>query len=624
MMKQQFHKPLFLFKLLGFCLLFLFMHRLLFLFMFHDQFKDVSFLDYVKAFLIGSLTDAIASIYFLLPMWLILLFGNIENKIIKYTSLTFFGIGFFAICILNLSDLGYYPITKKRMGAELLDILPEVPALISAYLIDYWYLVILLLVFFSACFYLFKKQIFNYKNNRESIKVKLINYIIVMLSFLCIARGGIKEKPFIPFDIPVIVNPTLQWLASNTPFQFLHTIQNKNVQIETYFKQEEAEKIIGFQKQFVSKEFKKKNILFIILESFCSERIGLLSPQMNGYTPFMDSLLSNARTYKYGMANGRMTIDALPSVLSSIPSFMDKNYCYSNYSNNNVHGISSLLEKEGYSTAFFYGGVKTTFGFESFTNINFTKQYFDQRDYDSNYENEGWGVDDHLFLPFVASKLKTMPQPFCASLLTLSLHHPFPIPEPYKTLLDSIKDPIKKSVKYTDLSLQLFFSKIKNEPWFKNSIIAICADHNSSGLGFYECNPVNEFSIPISFYSYGDTSFNKMQDHSISQIDMYPTILDYLGYNKPFVSIGSSALSANNHLTIKYVGNGLFHLFDYPYVLEFDNTSKKTTKFWTFNDKRSIKEMVIDESNKQKVNELTDLVKAYIQVFSYRINKNQF
>ena len=187
-MKQQFHKPLFLFKLLGFCLLFLFMNRLLFLFMFHDQFNDVSFLDYVKAFLIGSLTDAIASIYFLLPMWLILLFGNIENKIIKYTSLTFFGIGFFVICILNLSDLGYYPITKKRMGAELLDILPEVPALISAYLIDYWYLVILLIVFFSACFYLFKKQIFNYKNNPELIKVKLINYVIVMLSFLCIAQ----------------------------------------------------------------------------------------------------------------------------------------------------------------------------------------------------------------------------------------------------------------------------------------------------------------------------------------------------------------------------------------------------------------------------------------------------
>lgn len=68
----------------------------------------------------------------------------------------------------------------------------------------------------------------------------------------------------------------------------------------------------------------------------------------------MDSLLSNARTYKYGVATGRMTIDALPSVLSGIPSFMEKNYCYSNYNNNEVHAISSLLEKEGYQTAFLW------------------------------------------------------------------------------------------------------------------------------------------------------------------------------------------------------------------------------------------------------------------------------
>ena len=77
MIKQQFHKPIFLFKLLGFCLLLLLVHRVLFLFMFHAQFNEVPFIEFVKAFLIGALTDAIVSIYFLLPMWLILLFCNI-------------------------------------------------------------------------------------------------------------------------------------------------------------------------------------------------------------------------------------------------------------------------------------------------------------------------------------------------------------------------------------------------------------------------------------------------------------------------------------------------------------------------------------------------------------------
>lgn len=622
-MKTRFHKPLFLFKLLGICLVFLCIHRILFLCMFYNQFNDVALIEFMKAFLIGTLTDAISSIYFLLPMWLVLLFFNIEHKLTRQIALTWFVIGFSIACILNMADLGYYPVTKKRMGAELLDILPEVPALMGAYLKDYWYLLILLIAFFATAFLIFKKQFDNYRNVRQDFKPKFINTILFLALFFSIMRGGYGTRPFMPFDIPSMVDPKLQWLASNTPFQFIHTLENKNIKTETYFEESEAEKIIGLKKQFVSKEFKKKNILFIILESFYTERIGFLTPASKPYTPFLDSLLATSRTYKYGMANGRMTIDALPSVLSGIPSFMEKNYCYSNYNNNNVHAISSLLETEGYHTAFFYGGLKTTFGFENFMNINFTKNYFDQEDYDSKYENTGWGVDDHLFLPYVANKLKELPQPFCASFLTLSLHHPFPIPEPYKTLLDTIKNPIKKSMKYTDLSLQLFFNKIKNEDWFKNSIIAICADHTSEGLGFIENNPVNEFSIPISFLAPGDTAFNKVQNYSISQIDMYPTVLDYLGYSKPFISLGNSALN-KSQATIQYSGNGVYRIFEYPYQLEFDNSSQKVSNFIQFNENRTMTQLKIDDSNKQKVEELTRIVKAYIQVFSYRINKNQF
>ncbi|MES2761256.1 MAG: sulfatase-like hydrolase/transferase [Bacteroidota bacterium] len=573
--------------------------------------------------MIGTLTDAISSLYFLLPMWLILLFCNIEHKVTRYAALTWFVIGFTAICILNLSDLGYYPITKKRMGAELLDLLSEVPALMSSYIKDYWYLLILLIGFCVVAFMIFKKQLCRYKNVPQTYTLKLVNIVLAIFLFATIMRGGYGIRPFMAFDIPSLVDPKLQWLASNTPFQFIHTLENENVPIETYFDQDEAERLIGFKKHFISKEFKKKNIVFILLESFCSERIGLFNPVIKPYTPFLDSLLSHARTYRYGEANGRMTIDALPSVLSGIPSFMEKNYCYSNYSTNTVHGISSLLEKEGYTTAFFYGGVKTTFGFENYMNINFTKNYFDQRDYDSKYENVGWGVDDHLYLPHVATKLKTLPQPFCAALLTVSLHHPFPVPEPYKTILDTIKDPVMKSIMYSDISLKLFFAKIKNEEWFKNSIIAICADHTSGSFVNYEANPVNEFAISISFLAVGDTAFNKVQNHSASQIDMYPTILDYLGYNKPFNCLGVSALS-DKHPTVQFGSNGLFHIFDYPYLLDYDNNTKQVIRLCRCNEDRTITVLPINQENQSKANELSKLLKAYIQVFSYRINKNQF
>ncbi len=622
-MREQFHKSLFLLKLLGICLIFLFSQRLLFFLSFINEFQDDSFLNLFKAFLTGILTDGVVTVIYLLPTWLVLLFFDAENKIIKTVAIVWFFVGFTFATLLNLVDIGYFPITKKRIGAELIDVLPEVPALLGGYIASYWYLILALVIYLFLAIWLFKKQLDNYKNHPQNNKFKIVNIVLVLIFFTILARGGVSNRPITPFDIPSLVEPKLQWLASNTPFQFLHTLDNKGIKIENYYNEPEAEKIVGFEKQFKSDTFRKKNILFIILESFCTERVGMLNPVMKPYTPFMDSLLLNARTYKYGVANGKSTIDALPSVLSGIPSFMEKNYCYSIYNNNTNHAISYLLEKEGYHTAFFYGGLKTTFGFENFMNINFTKNYFDQEDYDSNYENSGWGVDDHLFLSYVADKLKILPQPFCASLLTLSLHHPFPVPEPYKTMLDTIKDPIKKSIKYTDLSLQLFFNKMKNEPWFQNSVIAICADHTSDGLGYLQPNPINAFSVPISFIAVGDTVFNKVQNQSISQIDMYPTILSYLGYNKPFGSLGKSALTAQNPSVI-YGGNGIFRIFDYPYVLEYNNNTQKIFGFIKYSENRTFTYLLLDDVNKPKIDRMTDYLKAHIQVFSHRINKNQF
>lgn len=622
-MRLKFHKSIFLFKLLGFCVLMLLLHRVLFLSLFHGQFSDVPRIEFVKAFLIGTLTDAISVIYFLLPMWLFLLFGNIQNAWIRRLSLFWFIIGFVMVCVLNIADLGYYPITKKRMGAELLDILPEVPALMKAYLKDYWYLFMILICFLTFTFWWIRKQLIEYQETSYGFKFKAVNVIIILFLFFSIMRGGYGKRPFMPFDIPSIVDPRLQWLASNTPFQFLHTLENENLPTENYFDEAVAEQNIHLEKKPNSISWHKKNILFIILESFSTERIGLFNPAVKSYTPFLDSLLSKSRTYNYGMANGRMTIDALPSVLSGIPSFMEKNYCYSNYNNNMVHGVGKLLEQEGYQTAFYYGGLKSTFGFENFINLNFSNNYIAQEDFDQPYENSGWGVDDHLYLPFVAKKLNSLKQPFCASLLTLSLHHPFPIPEPYKSRLDSIKDPVKKSMKYTDLSLQLFFNEISKADWYENSVIAICADHTSSGFGNFENNVINEFCIPVSFHAVGDTSFNIPQEKSISQIDMYPTILDYLGYNKSYVSLGNSALNHQTY-TVQYLGNGVFTIFKYPYALEYDNTSQKVNRFMKYQPNRTLENIEPNDSTKQEFNDLTTQIKSYIQVFSFRVNKNQF
>ena len=71
-----------------------------------------------------------------------------------------------------------------------------------------------------------------------------------------------------------------------------------------------------------------KNVVVIILESFGQEFVGSLNPQLEGgrykgVTPFLDSLIAVSTTYEHSFANGRKSIDGMPSVLSSIPMFVE-------------------------------------------------------------------------------------------------------------------------------------------------------------------------------------------------------------------------------------------------------------------------------------------------------------
>lgn len=74
--------------------------------------------------------------------------------------------------------------------------------------------------------------------------------------------------------------------------------------------------------------FRPMNVVVIIWEGFSKQHVGSLNPQLEngtykGYTPFIDSLLTRSLTFQYSYSNGRKSIDGMPSVLSSIPSFVE-------------------------------------------------------------------------------------------------------------------------------------------------------------------------------------------------------------------------------------------------------------------------------------------------------------
>ena len=74
--------------------------------------------------------------------------------------------------------------------------------------------------------------------------------------------------------------------------------------------------------------FVRKNVVVLIVESFGREYIGALNKSLDdgrykGYTPFVDSLIAHSVTFAHSFCNGRKSIDGMPSILSSIPMFVE-------------------------------------------------------------------------------------------------------------------------------------------------------------------------------------------------------------------------------------------------------------------------------------------------------------
>ena len=75
-----------------------------------------------------------------------------------------------------------------------------------------------------------------------------------------------------------------------------------------------------------------RNVVIFIMESFSAEHSARLRPDLyedkeqKGYTPFLDSLMGCGYTFNRMYANGKRSIQALPAVWSSIPSFKTHSY----------------------------------------------------------------------------------------------------------------------------------------------------------------------------------------------------------------------------------------------------------------------------------------------------------
>ncbi len=531
----------------------------------------------------------------------------------------------------NCADFVYFRFTMRRTSSTVFSEFSHETnggSMAWQFFLDYWYCLVILLVlaFLLAKLYGKVKKPEFPKGKWNNVAYYTKGVVLLLIAATLIVggvRGGFRHstRPITMSNAGMSVNKPLEMaIVLNTPFSLIRTLGKNNLKDPKYYKDpRQLEAIFNpFHNPIATKPAKRLNVVIIILESFNREYMGgcYASGNRKGYTPFLDSLMNHSCVFLNAYANGRKSIESMPSILASIPSLVEP-FVTTQYSEDRFNSIPGLLRKKGYHTSLFHGAPNGSMGFNSFGHLAGIEHYYGMTEYGNDKDFDGmWGIWDEEFLQFYAGKLNTFPQPFASVVYTVSSHHPYKIPVRYKNKFPNGDLPIHKGIGYTDFALRRFFHKISKMPWYKNTLFVITADHANPMTEYPEFKTgAGLFEVPLIFYK-PDDSLKGLHKGPAQQIDVMPTVLNYLGYNEPFISFGTDLFAApHSSRCVNYL-DGIWQLITGDYILQFDGT--KTVGLYYLKSDIMMKNNLVGKVwNVQK--EMESYLKAFIQQYNTRL-----
>lgn len=475
-----------------------------------------------------------------------------------------------SICLLaNLVDTAYFPFIHKRSQADSLLFVSgekgnDFFTLLPVFLKEYWYLLIVFVLFtwvlaLTANLYK-KKEVYP----RADIKHYLAASVVFLMAagiLLVALRGGLQEKPLDLIHASEVASVKNIPAVLNSPFSIIKTIERKPVEERNYFPEYVlAEFNNGIHESAGDSIFQRPNVILIIVESLSRKHVGMFGGKAR--TPFLDSLFKNSLVFNNGFANAKESVQGIPAILSSIPSWQNDPFIFSPYTTNKITSLPRLLKEKGYQTSFFHGGFNGTMGFDLFSRLAGVDHYYGKDEYNNNNDYDGhWGIRDDRFLKFFEGKMSSSRQPFMATLFTLNPHHPFVVPEDYSQRFNKHAEPFLNCLEYIDYSLAQFFAAASGKPWFNNTLFVITADHTAPVLAGELSSGVEDYRIPIAFYK-PNSNLKGIDTRIANQIDILPSVLELMNYPGEFFSLGRNLFNEEkNRYSVNYNG-GVYQYID--------------------------------------------------------------
>lgn len=620
-----------LFYRIGLAYLFYMMARILFYFYNQNLIKIDSFVAFIKLCYHGLAFDTTTILYanslFIILSVLPLLI-NTRKGFQKFLFYLYFTVNLIFYTA-NFIDFIYYKYTFNRSTRASLDTLQNESnkgSLFLNFLVNYWHVFFLFFLMSFLWIYLYKKVKVKHHESKPNFNYFLASvFSFLLITALCIGgiRGDFRKstRPINLLDASRFVTDASQAdFVLNTPFAIIRTWNTNTFKKVNLVDKTTIDSLLVPIKHYKNNPKTKPNVVILILESYAKEYISAFNKDMNirnykGYSPFVDSLAQHSMIYTNGYANGYKSIHGMSSVIAGIPSFKDA-FTSSPYPKQKIESLVSVLKSDGYDTSFFHGAPNGSMGFLGFGNILGYDHYYGKNEYNNDADFDGvWGIWDEPFMQYFNKTISKKQQPFMATLFSVSSHEPYIVPDKYIGKFPKGDNPIHQCIGYTDYALKQFFNAAKKEKWYQNTIFVLVADHDN--LIFYDdyLKDQNFHTVPILFFSPNKKYVGVNKDWA-QQIDIYPTLLDMMGYDKPFRSWGRSLISEKKvpPFVMRYSSDH-YQMMSGNYICTFDG--EKAVGFYKKEDK-DLKNNLIGQRNAE-MNLLEKRCKAFLQDYMERI-----
>jgi len=610
---------------LGLLALFYTVSRALFLAFNFQSFNQVPVNEILAAFVVGLRFD-IAAICRINGVFIVLStlpFSFVEKTWYQRFLKIVFLVSNLPFLIINIVDYEYFKFTGQRSSLSLLDMGADIPAQIGQLSFHYWYLAAIgSILIFTLCYFLIERSPVPTttqarQESRMWARGSLIMIVILALAVLG-GRGGWQRRRLTVALAVVGDREILSHLALNSTYTVINSQRKCDTGSHTkvhFFRTDEE-----LKKEFPPKNLSGRpkserldNIVIIVVESLSAEYTGIGNPS-HGYTPFLDGLAERGIFFKNSFANGRRSIDALPSILAGLPHLRDETFYCTQFKR--LHGIGSLLKEQGYNTSFFHGGKNGTMYFDVFSQRMGFDRYYGLNEYPKPEDSDGiWGIYDEPMLQFMAQEMTRRKEPFVTVLFTLSTHNPYKIPPQYEGVFPKGELPIHETVGYLDHALKKFFETAEKMPWYKNTLFVITGDHIGP-VGTISLKLIDGYRVPLIFFHPGRQLPKGNPERITQHADIGPSLLDFLGIaTDRTLPFGHSIFDSTYDGLALGQRNGTYWIVDKNYYLEY--------RFHGPSKLFSLAELDPPITDKLDVKEqLEKKLKAYVQWFNNGLADN--